>query len=330
MIADAGELLVEMQARGLVPADATATVREPVPARPWFVGLLLGIAGWIAGICILIFVVAAFKIGSGTSGIFIGPVLLAAAWGLYRIDRDGAFVSQLALALSIAGQIAIVFALSEGIFKARTIEAPAFVALIVQLVLVVVMPNRLHRAMSTLFACLAWAVFVRYSLSHPFETRYMGAGTPPVARPLAAWLFTWLPVAGALAALVIKESAWMAARRQSIARPLATGLIVSLAIGTLVSDPMEALVMWESRYSTSGWLTLWPVLSALAAIGALVAAFALGQRALAAVCIAAALLHVSHFYYAMGIPLLAKAVFMIVLGAALVFGARRLRRGAAA
>ena len=330
MIADTGALLVELQGRGLAAADATVVAREPEHSRPWFIGLLLGIAGWIAGICLLIFVVMAFKVGSGDSGMFVGPVLLVAAWGLFRLDRDGAFVSQLALALSIAGQVAVVFALSEGIFRARTIEAPSFIAFAMQLALVVAMPNRLHRAMSTLFACLAWAVFVRYALSHPFETRYMGGDAREVSRPLAAWMFTWLPVAAALAAVVIKESAWMAAGRQAIMRPLATGLIVALAVGTLISDPVEALVMWGPQRHTSAWLTLWPVLSTIAALGALVAAFALGQRALAGICIASALLHVSHFYYAMGIPLLAKAMIMTVLGIGLVALERLLRRGAAA
>jgi hypothetical protein len=60
--------------------------------------------------------------------------------------------------------------------------------------------------MSSLFACVAWAVFVRYALSHPFESSYVsGTATPAVARPLAAWMFTWLPVAGALVALVCAE-----------------------------------------------------------------------------------------------------------------------------
>ena len=326
MIADTGALLVELQGRGLVAADTNAVARPAERDRPWFIGLLLGIAGWIAGICILIFVVVAFKLGSGTSGIVIGPILLAAAWGLFRVDRNGAFVSQLALALSIAGQVAIVVALSEGLFKVRTLETAAFIALVVQLALVWVMPNRLHRAMSTLFACIAWAVFVRYSLSHPFDTHYASGVARPVVRPLAAWLFTWLPVGAALAAVVIKEPAWMARQRQEIIRPLATGLIVALAVGTLVSDPVEALLLWESRYATSGWLTLWPVLSAFAALGALVGAYALGQRALAAVCVGAALLHISHFYYSMGIPLLAKAGMMIALGIVLVFAARQLRR----
>lgn len=328
MIANAADLLVELQGRGLVAADAGPVLHETPTDRPWFIGLLLGIAGWIAGICILTFVVMAFKIGSGTSGILAGPVLLFAAWGLFRMDRQGAFVSQLALALSIAGQVAFVVATAEA-FKARTIEGPAFIAFLVQLALVLVMPNRLHRAMSTLFACIAWAVFVRYSLSYPFEGAFARAATPPLGRPLAAWVFSWLPVAGALVALVVKEPAWMAAGRQAIVRPLATGLIVALAMGTLVSDPIEALAMWESRYRTSGWLTLWPVLSSFAALGALVAAFALGQRALAAVCIAAALLHISRFYYAIGIALIAKAGFMIALGIALVFAARQLRRGTA-
>jgi uncharacterized membrane protein len=41
-------------------------------------------------------------------------------------------------------------------------------------------------------------------------------------------------------------------------------------------------------------------------------------------CIAAVLLHVSHFYYALGTSLLLKSVLMLAMGAALLLAARTL------
>jgi len=76
----------------------------------------------------------------------------------------------------------------------------------------------------------------------------------------------------------------------------------------------------------SGWFAIWPLLSALAALGALAAAFALGSRGLMGICILAALVHMSHFYYAMGTTLLVKALIMMVMGVACLVGARYLPR----
>lgn len=66
------------------------------------------------------------------------------------------------------------------------------------------------------------------------------------------------------------------------------------------------------------------MLSAGAALAAVAAAFALGSRALMGACIVATLLHVSHFYYALGTSLLLKSTLMLLMGAAMLFAARRL------
>ena len=75
--------------------------------------------------------------------------------------------------------------------RGESIAGMAFVALAIQLALVLLMPSRLHRAMSTLFACAAWAVFVRYGLwDEPvwrigFQAKAAG---PSFAMALATWL----------------------------------------------------------------------------------------------------------------------------------------------
>ena len=118
----------------------------------------------------------------------------------------------------------------------------------------------------------------------------------------------------------------MAAGRAAIVRPAATGLIVALALATLLSEPF-ALFQWGASASVrSGWLAIWPILSVFAALAALAAAFALGERGLGAVCIAATLAHLSHFYYAMGATLLVKSLALLVMGAAFVAAAQWLRR----
>jgi hypothetical protein len=313
--------------------ETLRTTPDTAPERPWFVGLLLGVAGWFAGLLILVFVFAVLRPDTGPGAITSGIVLVAAAWGLFKVDRNGAFVSQLALALSIAGQFALLFGIHESLFKSGQggIATVAFVALLIQLALVPVMPNRLHRSMSTLFACVAWAIFVRYGLwDQPFWADWGSSKAklppPSLAMALLGWIVAWAPAGAALYMIVKREPAWMAAGRQEIARPLAVGLMLGLAFATLLSHPFESFSLFATDEAKRvGWLALWPLLSALASLGALAAAFALGNRGLMALSILAALLHMSHFYYAMGASLLLKSVLMIVMGAACLMGARALR-----
>lgn len=158
---DGGGLPADALGARLARVDHVAGENE----RPWYIALLLGTAGWFAGVFLLFFVFMLFKPESGASALFEGVVLLAAAWTLFAVDRDGAFVSQLALALSVAGQFALVFGVHETLFKpSGSIASVAFVALLLQLALTAAMPNRMHRTMTTLFACVAWAIFVRYGL----------------------------------------------------------------------------------------------------------------------------------------------------------------------
>ena len=306
------------------PASAGATAE-----RPWYIGLLLGTAGWFAGLFLLIFVGAIFKPDSGPSALVTGGVLVVAAWGLYRIDRDGAFVSQLALAFSIAAQFALLFGLHEIFFKnSHGIAGIAFTALVIQLALVAIMPNSLHRAMSTLFACAAWAAFVRFTLwDQPLWGRSSDAVPRGASLPmaLAGWAAVWVTIGAALYWLVQNEPKWMAAGREALARPITTGLILGLSFATLLSQPFESLLFFREMGTKSGWLAIWPLLSALAALGALTASFALGRRGLMGLCVLAALLHMSHFYYAMGTTLLVKALIMMAMGVACLMAARQVK-----
>ena len=307
------ELTRELRVLGLVADGADPALANLAPGRPWYIGLMLGIAGWVAGVFVLIFAFMLFKLDSGGGAAISGAVLLAAAWGLFAVDRDGAFVSQLALALSIAGQFAVLFGLGEVFLKgAHEIAGVALVALVLQAILVAAMPNALHRTMSALFACTAWALLVRYGLwdQSPWGTRSAANAELPFGLALAGWAIAWLPIGGMLYVIV---------------RPAAAGIILGLAVTTLLSQPFESFPWMSETAAGRGGFALWPLLSALAALGALVAAYALGDRGLTAVCVIAALVHVSHFYYAMGATLLAKSATMIVLGALLLYGAHRLK-----
>jgi hypothetical protein len=327
MITTPTALLRELQARALVPAgsaEASAAHAAAPPERPWYIAALLGTSGWVAGFFLLGFVGLLFHPDRAETAALTGAVLLAAAWGLFRCDREGAFVTQLALALSIAGQCLVLYAMNE---HARGIGPIAASALLLQVVLALAMPNALHRSLSTLFAVLAWALTVRFVFfGEPEFWRTGRAPEPSLARALAGWLATWLPVGAGVWLLLRREPVWIARGWAPVLRPMLDGAIVGLAFATLASEPFESLRWLVDRGATRpDWLALWPLLSALAALAGVAAGFALRSRALMGASVFAVLLHVSHFYYALGTSLLLKSLLMLAMGAALLLVARSLK-----
>lgn len=322
MITTPHALLNELQSRGLVATDAPNAAADTRPAhdRPWYIGLLLGASGWLAGLFLLGFVALLFSPDKPPEAALTGAGLLAAAWGLFKADRDGAFMAQLALALSIAGQCLLLFAMNE---HADRIGPLALSALGLQTVLVFVMPNRLHRTLSAFFATIAWALTVRFVLlGEPEFWRGEREVSTALAPALGGWLLTWLPVGAGIALLIRHEPGWMARGWQPIVRPALTGLLAGLGFATVVSQPFESFRWFGGGPVQQSWLALWPMLSALAALGGIAAAFALRSRALIGAGAVAALLHVSHFYYALGTGLLLKSVLMLAMGGALLLAAR--------
>ena len=201
-----------------------ASSTPPIPAhdRPLAISLLLGASGWVAGVFMLIFVAMLFHPDNAGQAAVSGAVLLAAAWGLFKVDRDGeqVFVAQLALALSIAGQCLMLFAMSE---HAHGIAPIASAALPLQTVLALAMPNRLHRTLSTLFATIAWALTLRFALFGEPDLWHGGSASPVAALPaaLAGWLLAWGPVVAGLWWAIRRERAWTMRGWQPVLRPIA-------------------------------------------------------------------------------------------------------------
>ena len=333
MITSAPELLHELQRRGLAPPSDAAPIsaaslgagQGAAQHRPWYIALLLGASGWLAGLFLLGFVAMLFRPDKPAAAGVAGAVLLAAAWGLFKADRDGAFLTQFALALSIAGQCLVLFAMNH---NPRGIGPIAASALLLQIGLALLMPNALHRSLSTVFAMVAWALTVRFLFFS--EPAFWGAQrepSPSLAHALVGWLAAWLPIAAALWMLLRREPVWIARGWAPVLRPALTGLTVGLAFATLASQPFESF-RWlgDTAAARPDCLALWPMLSALGAFAGVAAGFALRSRALMGACVVAALLHLSHFYYALGSSLLLKSLLMLALGAALLFASRRLAR----
>ena len=309
----------ELVKRGLLSDDAVPppNLHKSIE-RPWFVSLVLGCAGWLAGVFGLIFVGLLFKPDGALDFSIAGLLMLAAAYGLYAVDRESAFFDQLALALSIAGQLAITFAAWEATDSAA--GTAALVALM-QLALLLLMPNRLARTIATFFACIAWVLALRFAWwgEDWFETHRQQVALVPA---LLGWIVIWVPLIIVTHVLIQSEVLWMARRAQPLARPALAGLLLSLSIGTWASEPFGSLQFWTPPGETyTNWLALWPLLAAATALFSATCAFRLRSRAMVGVGVAGALLHVMQFYFLLGTTLLAKSAIMIGVGVLLSIGA---------
>lgn len=319
----AAELADEMVRRGMVAADA-----PPLPfgaaGRPWYVSAVLGTAGWLASLFAFVFVVMLFEPDTTVDFLVGGVVMLGAGFGLYVADRDSAFFEQLALALSLAGQLALIWAVGRGTESAT---ATAAFATVLCAGLVVSLPNHFAKMLNAFFACIAWAVTIRLALWGEGSLGDTGLAVP-LGRALIGWIVIWVPVAVGLHVLIAREAEWMATDARRAARPALTGLLLGLSVGTWTSEPLASLTAWinPSEVATN-WLVLWPLLGVAAALFAAVSAFRLRHRAMVGVAIAGALLHLIQFYYMLGVTLVVKSYIMLTVGVVLLLLARGLRLG---
>lgn len=322
-----------LRERGLIAANAAPPPDDP--DRPWFLSLLMGIAGWIAGLFVLVFLALAFDLDRVTGLVIAGTGLLCVAWVLYFLGRGAVFIDQLALALSIAGQLALTVYFFDRLDAALPIAAAV---LGLQLIVFGAMPDRIARTIAAFFASIAWVFVVRFAL-RPHEgvggffdpdgnvvAPRFGSWTVPIE-----WLATWLPVGAVVLGLLRTETSWMARRGGRFARPLITGLLAGMALGGIAAEPLSMLVLDAGSLGrdVNGW-ALFPLLSIALALFAASLAFSLRSAGLTGLAIFAALVHLARFYYLYGTSLTWKSLIMAVTGALLLGAAWVLARRAEA
>ncbi|MBL8524791.1 MAG: DUF4401 domain-containing protein, partial [Betaproteobacteria bacterium] len=154
---NAQELFAALHRDGHVGAADAPPMAEVAPRPPWYVRVLLGFIGWLGGLLVLgffaIFVSGLLNNAAGMS--VISAMLFFGSFTIYRIAPHNEFASQFALAASICAQ-----ALAAGAFwritghGIDTAVVAGFIAAM-QALLVWLMPNFLHRLLSTIFAVAA-------------------------------------------------------------------------------------------------------------------------------------------------------------------------------
>ncbi|MDX1493819.1 MAG: DUF4401 domain-containing protein, partial [Longimicrobiales bacterium] len=148
----APELAAEMARRGHIEAGA-----EPLPfgtgGRPWYVSAVLGAAGWLASLFGFLFIAISLSPDTPSEFAVSGTLLLAAGFGLYRAAQESAFFEQLALALSLAGQLCLLWAVGETTESATAVAA---FAVLLSAGVVSAFPDHFIKALSSFFASVAW------------------------------------------------------------------------------------------------------------------------------------------------------------------------------
>ena len=328
MSAATTDFIALLREKGVIPVNAPEAP-EDTADRPWFVSLLQGVAGWLAGIFLLVFLGLAMKPESSVALFLLGAVLLVAAWFMYHADRHGAFLDQLALAISIAGQLSLAASVLKDHYSAL---GASVTALVLQVLVLLVMPNRIARTLAALFATTAWVYAVRF-LMRPgsiesifFEERFASDVAPHLWMVPLAWLLTWLPLLALAAWLILREPQWMASRLRRFARPMLTGVLLGLSIGAIVAEPFTMVILGTGLWGRGiDWLAIFPLLSIALALFAAYGAFRVRSNGLLGFAVVAALLHLGRFYYLYGTTLMWKSVIMLCAGGALLLAGVALR-----
>jgi Domain of unknown function (DUF4401) len=201
--------------QSLYQENAVSTAQAPTAPEmsitmPWLGRVLMAILGWVSGLFLIGALALPFSFFTRLPSAFllIGTGLLFAAYRLFVAAKQSEFLAQFALAISVAGQCAIVFSLFQ-LLGEKSVLLLASIAFVVQTVLIVLMPNATHRSLSTLFAIVALSV-----LLHKAE------------------FLSLLPalIAAGAAGLWLTESRWVSIGRDALIRPVANALWLALLV----------------------------------------------------------------------------------------------------
>jgi uncharacterized membrane protein len=143
------DVFQKLRGEGLLPPEAEeiqwraklATAEAPAP---WFVRILIGFGAWVAALLFIGFLAVAKVLDDKSVAIVLGLILIAGAAVLrYKSRHD--FAVQLAIAVSLAGQGLFL----TGVGDRADEKVVALVALPLEVALVVVFPDRVHRFLSS-------------------------------------------------------------------------------------------------------------------------------------------------------------------------------------
>ncbi len=312
---------------------------------PWYVKLLLALAGWFAALFLLLFVGISLESFFDNKILFfiVGCFMIIFSYIIFYNSKND-FAENFALAVSIAGQLLVIFVIVDNGDGYLDTNSKIFVIALFQIILTAIMPNYVHRLLTTLVAAI---------LSVGYLKTLQQYGIPDIASSVLLLLSAWLWLNEYKSYKKIKI-------RQAIAYGLTLALII-LYISEInnVSSIFTQLLPRSFRYNSHSWLSellasvvavfiIWNLLkrtghqrfdhvTILALLGTLifsalsleaygitasliiiVLGFANSNRVLLGLGIAAMLYFVSAYYYYLRMSLIDKAQILLIIGLCLL------------
>lgn len=319
-------------------------------ASPWYVRVMLGIAGWIGAGFLLAFVggTSAFILEDAASAFILGAVCCAGAFALFRAFDGNDFAEQFGLAVSLAGQVLIIIGLAQFL---EPKDPPFYFAVAAsQAVLALAVPNFLHRVLATSGAAIALALGILQLSLHGLAAPLLGLGLALVWLEPKRWAVEgriWRPVGyGLVLALLVVETVrlfgvqtwlgtassdpgWMELYGPLLGRGLTAAVLIWIAVALARregSAPTGRVTMVVAAAALAFGLLSLQAPGLASAVLILLLGFAAGNRILVALGILGLLGFVSHFYYSLHATLLEKSGLLAVTGLCLLAAHLALRR----
>lgn len=308
-------------------------------SAPWFVRVILGIAGWIGALFLLGFVGAAFAIvlKSAAASLLVGVLCCVGAYFIFRAAAENIFVGQFGLALGLAGQALFIFGLYEQ-FQHATLTFYLLV-LLFETVLTLLLPNFIHRLLTSWGALAALALALAQLelgsllpgvIAAAFAVLWLGelrwAAHGAILRPLGYSLTLILLQLQSL--LLPHRGDWLLReftphlnRVPWLGKALCAATLLAVAI-KLLCDEGIALTSRAGAtllaVTALAMLVSFPATGVATALLILIIGYAGGNRLLVGLGICAFAGFLSYFYYQLQSTLLSKSLLLVASGAALL------------
>lgn len=332
----------------------------PTQLSPWYVKILMAFSGWLAALFLLGFIGLGFEfiLKNSIIALFVGSGMIALAMVmLVHIETERRsnhvsnqeFLEHLALAISLAGQVLVAFAVFDFLADELDQEMLAWVTFgVVQAFLAVIMPNYLHRLLSAFAAVILWylACVLRSAEVNGLEHLLV-----PILLLGMCWL--WMnefylskhvqkiePIAyGITLALVYIKGMLMFSKQNLVWYLNSKGEepVISLWVGELatalvlvyvVFRLMKSLGFDETSRQMIGAITGCVLVGAVSlesygfSLGVLILllGFYCSNRVLMALGVVSLLFYISSYYYFLEVTLLIKSFSLFLIGCVLLVG----------
>lgn len=335
--AQAQALWSRLAAAGVVSGTMPSA---PEPQAPWYVRVMLGIAGVIAALFLLGFVGVgfAFVIKNAAVSVSVGIAVIAGAFAIFRAAARSDFAVMFALSVSFAGQALIGIGLFD-LLRAGPDALAWIIFALLQAVLALVVRHFIHRLASAYLAGVALAFAMADAGIGALAVGLLGAAVAALwlnELPLATRRELLSPIAYGVTLAYLQaeisgafgDSLFRLVTATDVAR-VARWAGQALVAGALLATAAALLrrAGWKTGDSRSVLALVVCAAIGLASFKApgiagglmiVLLGFANGNRLLAGAGIAALLIYIGRYYYMLDLTLLVKSGVLAATGGALL------------